>query len=89
MLCGHTRQAWLPCAHSDCPQGSSAPTITRILGRAGARREVTFTASPTGPMGRPRWTWVATEISFFLEVHLGGGRVPAADELVRAALGIA
>lgn len=89
----------MPCAHSDCAQGSAEPTITKIVGRPGARRAVTFAAVPLPPRKvrvsekayvtvRP-WTWSPVKTEFLMEVTLGGGRVPGPDEVLRAALGLA
>lgn len=89
MLCAHTRQAWLPCAHSDCPQGTEAPSITKIIGSPGARRAVTFAAVPrAGRSAAPAWLWEPARTEFFIEVTLAGGRVPTGPEVLRAALGL-
>jgi hypothetical protein len=91
MLCAHTRQAWLPCAHSDCPQGSAEPVIERVVGRPGARRAVAFVATPMRAPNDRRgqsWVWVPMRTAFFIEAVLAGGRMPTPEEMLRAALGL-
>lgn len=86
MLCKHDRQNFLPCAHSDCPQGTDKPAITLVVGLPGDRRAVTFAAAPLSPT---RWVWIQGKVEPFMEVALRGG-APAntPERFLRTALGL-